>query len=307
MARHSSVEYFRGGALRESCTTMGWRVINGRRYFYRAFRFCGEVQVVYLGNGPDAQREAQLLEKRKQARETRKRVIADIARLMELAEQTSGQLNLLIRAAIVTAGYYRHGGEWRRRRFKVPLDHPVVRPPVVDLKDLVREANSGEPGAVAALRQFLREHPKVWHQVGDLTSRTLEARIKRITRGNSLLAESIRLQIEEFRKRLASPEPSGVERLAIDGVVLAWVEVHQAELAAQVERNLPYQDLSRPLENAARRRFAAAMRLFVFVKGKMADIERTYQELQRDQAKDLPPSEAATQESDQSYALKWRV
>ena len=186
----------------------------------------------------------------------------------------------------------------------MPLGYPVDRPPVVDLKDYVREANAGEPGAVDALRQFLREHPKVWQQVGDLTTQAVEARIQRITRGDSLLAESIRLQGEEFRKRLASPNPSVIERLAIDGVVLAWVEVHQAELAAQAEQNLPYQNLSRPLENAARRRFAAAMRLLVFVKEKTAEMERVCQELQLDQNKDLQPSsETTAAEAEQSNAL----
>ena len=260
---------------------MGWRTVNGRKYFYHSYRHYGEVRTTYLGNGRIAEAEAKKLEQRKQDRMAFKRAIADIARLREFGEESFRRIELLIKAALAVAGYYQHcRGAWRRRRFKVPEDYPVLMPPVIDWKELIRQSNGGDPGAVATMRHCLRENPIVWQEASDLTSRAIEARIQRITRGDTLLAESIRLRVKEFRKSLASPKASVVEQMAIDGVVLSWVEVHQAELAAQVERNLPYKQFSRPLENAAWRRYFAAMRLLIFVREKLPEVEQTCEELQ---------------------------
>ncbi len=260
---------------------MGWRTVSGHKYFYLSCRFYDEVRTTYLGNGAVAKREALKLEQRKQARVARRGAKADIARLREFGEQTSGEIDLLVRVTLTVAGFYRHNrGPWRRRRYRVPEDYPVVQPTFTDVKELIRRANAGDPEAVAAMRKYLREHPRVWQQTSDLTSRAMEARIRRIARDNTSLAESIRLRVEKFRKGLASSEPTVVESMAIDGVVLAWMELHQVDLAAQVERNVPYQDLSRPLEKAAWQRFTSAMRLLIFVREKLPDIERVSRELQ---------------------------
>jgi hypothetical protein len=77
---------------------MGWRIVNGKRYFYDAYRLGDEVIVTYLGNGPAAQWAARELEQRKQAREARKRSLAAaIAKLKQFGEETDGETLLLRR------------------------------------------------------------------------------------------------------------------------------------------------------------------------------------------------------------------
>ncbi len=261
---------------------MGWRKVNGRAYFYECFRDGDEVKVVYWGRGPAAEKEALKLAKRKEARELRRQVITDVIHQMELADQAFCRVELLLHGVLVAAGFYRSSwGEWRPRRSIMSQEYTPARPLAEDLQSLVKEANRGGPKAIGALREFLRAYPEVWRQAGDLSALAMEALLKRISGGDSLVAESIRLQVEEYRKCMTSAAPCVAERLATDALVLAWVEFHSWEFVSPAERILPPQLVSR-LEKAASRRFSTAGQLCVLVRQKLGNIERVSQDLQLD-------------------------
>lgn len=95
-------------------------------YYYRSVREGGRVRKIYVGRGPRADEAAREVEQRRQAhqaglearhREQARTAVAE-ARLNEL--QT--QLNLLIQAVLLVAGFYKHHGQWRRRQ-QVREDH----------------------------------------------------------------------------------------------------------------------------------------------------------------------------------------
>jgi len=102
---------------------MGWDTKkNGSRYYYRTERRPGQLHPIkiYLGKGAEAEEAARKIEARRQKRlavrtailEEQMRVAAGEQKLLELGELVT----LLVKAALVGAGYYNHKGEWRRRR-----------------------------------------------------------------------------------------------------------------------------------------------------------------------------------------------
>jgi hypothetical protein len=100
---------------------MAWEKRGNAKYFYLSRRDGGRVKKVYLGRKPTA-----LLAARFEAEE-RRRLAADTAALgaerarlrpaQEAADALDSAARLLSEAALLAAGYRRHGhGSWRRAR-----------------------------------------------------------------------------------------------------------------------------------------------------------------------------------------------
>jgi hypothetical protein len=99
---------------------MGWKTINGRRYYYKSERVGGRVQTTYFGAGESgllmsllhledrAEREAELEAKRAEREEydVEDRVVSN----------WFDDVQAVADAAIVGAGFHKHKGQWRRKR-----------------------------------------------------------------------------------------------------------------------------------------------------------------------------------------------
>ncbi len=266
---------------------MAWRTVQSktgpRRYYYATERVRGAVRTFYFGFGPDAEEAAQKQKLRHEIRRARQRAIAEIVALRKLGADTFHEIDLLLRAALVATGFYKHArGEWRKRRYTMPTDHPFQGspPPVpTTLKELVEQANSGDQSALDGLRKYLHKDPQAWKRVGDVAAHALESRVQQIANGNSLVAESIRMQIESLRTGLTGPQPSMIEQLAVTEVIVAWLEVNQVRLVAQFERYQPLGSHVTPLEKVATRRYSVALKTFRLVQAKRPEIERASKEL----------------------------
>src|SRR5262249_46469459 len=99
---------------------MAWERRGGRDYYYRKVRRDGRVVSEYLGGGPIGKCAADLLSAEREEREAGRR--GGRARRAELGASDRGldarvrQARQLAAEALASAGYHRHGGEWRRRR-----------------------------------------------------------------------------------------------------------------------------------------------------------------------------------------------
>jgi hypothetical protein len=96
--------------------TMGWEQHDGRWYYYRKVRTGQRVSSAYTGNGLEADlADGEAAQRRAEAevwRETRKTV-----RELEAQAAEAGELiEALARASLLTMGYRRHKGQWRKRR-----------------------------------------------------------------------------------------------------------------------------------------------------------------------------------------------
>jgi hypothetical protein len=99
---------------------MGWKTINGRRYFYRMQKEQGRVKSTYFGPGSAGAVMAEWVALERQER------AAERERLREEREQSLAEeriiadwfddVQIMVDAALVATGYRKHRGEWRRRR-----------------------------------------------------------------------------------------------------------------------------------------------------------------------------------------------
>src|SRR5262245_24100004 len=99
---------------------MGWKTINGRRYFYKSERAGGRVKSTYFGAGESgllislllledrAEREAE----RDQRRAEREEYESEEKAVAEWFDDVQAVAD----AAMVRAGYHKRKGQWRRKR-----------------------------------------------------------------------------------------------------------------------------------------------------------------------------------------------
>lgn len=267
---------------------MGWLIRGSHRYFYRCVWINGKPKNIYAGKGLQAdlaaQQQKQRNKARLQARQKRQQALAEIAAQRKTSDHISGQIDLLLSGMLIVAGFYRSDrGPWRVRRFTVK-EHSECFDSQSSLSELLQGANAGNPSALACLREYLRQRPEIWQNAGDLARQALDARLNRMTEGDVLRAESMRLKLEAMRASIASSNPCELERLAIDGFFLAWFEVHQVAIAAQAGINLTEARELAPLQNGAWRRFVCATRSLAMVQRELPAIKRASQQLLQDES-----------------------
>ena len=99
---------------------MGWKTINGRRYYYKSEREGGRVKTTYFGAGESgllislleledrAEREAEREQRQaeKEEFETEEKAVAE----------WFDDVQAVADAAMIAAGFHKHKGQWRRKR-----------------------------------------------------------------------------------------------------------------------------------------------------------------------------------------------
>src|SRR5512135_2036632 len=99
---------------------MGWKQINGRKYYYKSERVGGRIKSTYYGSGElaslvailDAEAREEREAKRRRQRAERKRAEAEERAVAEWFDEVQAVAD----AAMVAAGFHKHRGQWRRKR-----------------------------------------------------------------------------------------------------------------------------------------------------------------------------------------------
>jgi hypothetical protein len=100
---------------------MAWETRGERRFFYQSVRVGGKYVRRYVGNGPEAEKVAEEIRRRQEARlaesealrHDEERHAATVAPVLELFNLT----DLIMKATLVGGGFHQHGrGSWRCRR-----------------------------------------------------------------------------------------------------------------------------------------------------------------------------------------------
>jgi hypothetical protein len=99
---------------------MGWKQINGRRYYYKSERDGARVKSTYFGAGESGLLISLLeLEDRteREAERDQRRVEREEYEAEEkaVAEWFDG-IQAVADAAMIAAGFHKHKGQWRRKR-----------------------------------------------------------------------------------------------------------------------------------------------------------------------------------------------
>jgi hypothetical protein len=99
---------------------MGWKTINGRRYFYKSEREGGRVKSTYFGAGASGSIMAEWIalerleraEEREQLREDREESDVTERAISDWFDDVQAVADV----AMLAAGFHKHKGQWRRRR-----------------------------------------------------------------------------------------------------------------------------------------------------------------------------------------------
>jgi hypothetical protein len=101
-----------------------------------------------------------------------------------------------------------------------------------ELATLLGRARGGDESALPALREYLDDRPELWRRHGDLAAHARRAWIGLIAGRDLALGESVARKVEELGNELAGPRPSPMERLLVERIQAAWLQLQHAELAA---------------------------------------------------------------------------
>jgi hypothetical protein len=99
---------------------MAWKLINGRRYFYKSEREGGRVKSTYFGAGESGSLMAEWIALERLEREAERERERGERGESDAAERSISDwfdgVQAVADAAMLAAGFHKHKGQWRRRR-----------------------------------------------------------------------------------------------------------------------------------------------------------------------------------------------
>jgi len=267
---------------------MTWLTRNGRKSYHRFRRVNGKVIHTYVGTGRVAQLAAEADELQRQqrqlARDERDRHIAAVRHEYREQHQLDSFVEHFLRAELRCAGFYLWNRcVWRKRDMNPkynPQAHrpkppqPLPKPPAAEttlsrppslaeeLQRLGDAANAGDAAALTQLRQLLEQHPQISSKLGNLIQHAKETQLRRISNNEPLLGESIRMELERLKQDLLPPNPRAVHLLAVERVLLNYVEIHLYDTLYPDIASLGLQQAKvvATAKNSAERRYAQSLR-----------------------------------------------
>jgi hypothetical protein len=136
------------------------------------------------------------------------------------------------------------------------------RAPLDTLAKLVPAANSGDPDALAQLRQVLDEHPEVWRHVADLAQHAQRAQIDLAAGKDQLLRESLVRRLDELKQDLRRDSDDPLEALMVERIAISWLRAAHADLMVTrtVDVDLRQAKFLQHRANEAQRSLTSAIR-----------------------------------------------
>ena len=99
---------------------MGWKTINGRRYYHKSERDGGRVKTTYFGAGESGLLVSLLELEDRAAREAEHQQRKSEKGECETEEKAVAEwfdgVEAVADGAMIAAGYHKHKGQWRRKR-----------------------------------------------------------------------------------------------------------------------------------------------------------------------------------------------
>lgn len=151
-----------------------------------------------------------------------------------------------------------------------PTEPPTERLPAPlyteqSLRALVKRAESGDTKSLPELRRLV-EHPGVNSVIG-LARRVRDQLLNKLAGHNLLVREMTVREIDAMRRELLGPSPSVIERLLVDEVVVAWLQLNDTDLrTAHVCDQLNAGNRLYRRADLVHRRFLAALRTLALVR-----------------------------------------
>jgi hypothetical protein len=103
--------------------------------------------------------------------------------------------------------------------------NPIEPATAAELHALVEKAQSGDSEALPRINQILDANPVIWKRLGDIGSVTEKAWVSVLAEKNPLIVEAIARTLAEMRSDLAGKNPSQIEKVLVDQIVLCWLQM----------------------------------------------------------------------------------
>ena len=107
-------------------------------------------------------------------------------------------------------------------------DRPAAHP----IHQILEAARSGCKQVLPNLQALFNQYPRIWQMHGDLARACEQKWIDTICGNNLLAAEACRRVVEQKKRELAGPDPSPMEKLLAEEIVVDWLAAKQANLSA---------------------------------------------------------------------------
>jgi hypothetical protein len=107
--------------------------------------------------------------------------------------------------------------------------HGASAPTPEEVKKLLRKAEKGDKTVLPTLQTWMDRTPGYWETVGDLAQTARQSLIQTISGDNLLVQEARARKCVALTKELAGPQPSLLERLLVERIVLCWLHLHYTE------------------------------------------------------------------------------
>jgi hypothetical protein len=266
---------------------MAWVSRHEKRYYYRSVRVGHTVRRIYAGTGEAGQQAAAEDARRRAARFAREEALREEAEQWDEAEIQLGEFvrltEILARAALMAAGYFRHArGQWRKRRtmpktMNAKPETPTrPAPDPEDIKDQeaektlaewVRRAEMGDATVMPMLSAIFDVAPSRWKRYGGLAVRVEAVWLKLTAGDNLMLRETVRRQLEEMKAELAGEAATPLERLLVDRVAATWLQCQLADAGAAAQGCTPSEEATAlRRQNAAHKRHLQALKSLAVVR-----------------------------------------
>jgi hypothetical protein len=106
-----------------------------------------------------------------------------------------------------------------------------------ELRRLLERAQDGDESTLPALRKYLERPAYVEAFGGDWAQLARRALISKFCGKNLILQEGVSRKLELLRAEVAGPDPSPLERLLVERVLVCWLHLHYLEITyAQQDR-----------------------------------------------------------------------
>ena len=138
-------------------------------------------------------------------------------------------------------------------------DTPTLQQQVQDIDKVLSRVQQGDNTALPALRALLQQQPDIAQVLGDMAANVQMVWIGQIVEGNQGMGLCIETTMQEHKKQLAGPQPSALETLLIERIMLDWLYLHMLELydvlGQKTSRTIPQAEYSQKRIDRAHRRY----------------------------------------------------
>jgi hypothetical protein len=108
------------------------------------------------------------------------------------------------------------------------------------LRDAVEQAQAADKSRPSVVGKLMDEAPELVETIADLACNVERSIVREMAGGNRMIEEAMPRKLEGMRKKLAGENPSALEKLLVDRIVVCWLQVQHFEiLYARNMKSLP--------------------------------------------------------------------